>query len=119
MDEGWGQRWLPLQTLTAAIDDFHLWLSAFLVNILEVYPVFFVLIPIEVEMHEAEHFALEVHTDEHTFNIMVGVLRVPYHHLGVAIMVGGELVLSHGSVGKSGLYLCGQSFGHSPFIAFS
>jgi hypothetical protein len=26
---------------------------------------------------------------------VVGVLRVPYHHLGVAIVVGGELVLSH------------------------
>ena len=110
---------LPLQTLTAAIDDFHLWLSAFLVNVLEVYPVFFVLIPIEVERHKAEHFALEVNPNKHTLDVMVWVLRVPYHHLGVAIVVGGELVLSHGSVGKSGLYLCGQSFGHSPFIAFS
>jgi hypothetical protein len=26
---------------------------------------------------------------------VVGVLRVPYHHLGVAIVVGCELILGH------------------------
>lgn len=67
----------------------------FFVNILEVYPVFFVLIPIEAERHKTEHFALEVNPYQHTFDVVVGVLRVPYHHLGVAIVVGGELVLGH------------------------
>ena len=89
---------LPLDATATAIDDRHLWLSTWLVNELEMHPVFLVLVPIEVERYEVEHFALEVHTDEHTFDVVVWVLRVPYHHLRVAIVVRGELVLSHGQL---------------------
>lgn len=85
---------LPLIDSTA-IYNLHLWLATRLINELVMHPVIFVLIPILVEWYQMKHFAIKVHTDKHTFYVMVWVLRVPKHHLRVSVVVVGELVLSH------------------------